>query len=403
MISLPVALNHYKQVAAVLALLLAPLTVGATENLARGKPYLCTTELMPGWTGLVDGQHDSDQPPACFGTDNAAQFPKEVLIDLGNIFQITNIAVYNSLNGNTRHIATWSSLNATDFDKLREYYFPADKLQPLIHSFPARRARYVKITMYDTWTGGRTGDNCLYLREVEVYGTSDSSGGTADTSTDAMALARWQQPLVKPYATRLFRRYCLEAKSSITVGVLGDSFASPDRGGNSTWIDLFVGCLKQRGQYQKVEVIALTGEAGLNNLADLRTELTRFKSVDLLIVAYGRRAALQETPPVQFRRQLRELVQSVQRQVAAFTVIVTPPPLGRQAGLERYEEVKDKDTLAISQAAGQVASLTGCGLVRTASVLAHSDKDMSDLYKDNVSLSQQGHLALSRALEELLW
>ena len=47
----------------------------AERNLAAGKSYLCTTELQPGWTGLVDGQNGSDLPPACFATDNSTQFP----------------------------------------------------------------------------------------------------------------------------------------------------------------------------------------------------------------------------------------------------------------------------------------------------------------------------------------
>ena len=114
--------------AGVLGLIGAGTGAAAERNLAAGKPYLCTTELRPGWTGLVDSQNDSDQPPACFATDNSAQFPKEVIIDLGGVYQLTKIAVYNSLNGHTRYITVWISQDASDFTQLRVYSFPPDRL-----------------------------------------------------------------------------------------------------------------------------------------------------------------------------------------------------------------------------------------------------------------------------------
>ncbi len=139
------------------------------------------------------------------------------------MYQVTKIAVYNSLNGNTRHITVWISLDAKDFTQLRDYYFPPDRIQPLIHSFPShpRPARYVKISMHDTWTGGEGGDNCLYLREVEVYGTETTGADHPDQSGDIMALARWQPPLVRPHSVDLFRRYCLQQQADIVVAHLG--------------------------------------------------------------------------------------------------------------------------------------------------------------------------------------
>ncbi len=400
-------LNRHKRTpaAVVLVLVLTALSSAAQQNLAQGKPYLCTSELLPGWTGLVDGLLSSDQPPGCFATDNSPKFPKEVIIDLGGIFQITKIAVYNSLNGNTRHIAISSSLNATDFEPLRQYYFPPDKVQPLVHSLPThpRRGRYVKIKMYDTWTGGTNGDNCLYLREVEVYGTPEGSAGNTSEPPDTMALARWQQPLVKPDTVRLFRRYCLEASSQLTVAVLGDSFAAVDGQDNPTWPALFVNRLKLRGDYQSIEVISVAGEPGLDNLPQLQDKLAGFASLDLLIIAYGTDAALAGQPTLEFRRQLQQLVQSAQQQSAALIVIVTPAPFAAEPDLARYAQVQGKDGLRLARAAEQVAALTSCPLVRTASVLARSGRDIRDLYQDNVRLSQLAALTLSRAMEELLW
>ncbi len=380
----------------------------AERNLAAGKPYLCTTELRPGWTGLVDSQNDSDQPPACFATDNSAQFPKEAIIDLGGVYQLTKIAVYNSLNGNTRHIAVWISLDAKDFTQLREYYFPPDRIQPLIHSFPShpRPARYIKISMHDTWTGGEGGDNCLYLREVEVYGDEEAESTAVDAWASMMALARWQPALVRPHSVDLFRRYCLQQQTDIVVGVLGDRFAASAGSSSAlsqpTWVDLFSERLKQRGTYETVRVLA-ANSVRLNNLTELRGRLSDFQSVDLLIVAYGTEASLTDMPTLEFRRQLQQLVELVQDELAALTVVVTPAPFAHRPDLAGFAQVQGKDSWRLARAAEQVAALTDCAVVRTASVLAHSEHDVADIYQDNLSLSQMGHLAVARALENLLW
>ncbi len=393
--------------AGVLGLIGAGTGAAAERNLAAGKPFLCTTELRPGWTGLVDGQNDSDQPPACFGTDNSAQFPKEIVIDLGGTYQLTKIAVYNSLNGNTRHISVWISLDARDFTQLREYYFPPDRIQPLIHSFPSHPhpARYVKITMHDTWTGGKDGDNCLYLREVEVYGGEEVEVTGTDTSAGIMSLARWQPPLVKPHAVALFRRYCLEQQTDIVVGVLGDRFANlTDSSGDlfePTWVDLFTKQLKQHGDYQTIQVLT-DSSISLDNLTELRERLRDFQSVDLLIIAYGTEASLTDMPTVEFRRQLQQLVEIAQDELAALIVVVTPAPFAHRPDLAGFAQVQDKENWRLARAAEQVAALTDCAMVRTASVLAHSQQEVAELYRNNVSLTEVGHLAVARALENLL-
>jgi len=394
--------------AIVLGLVSAETTATADRNLAAGKPYLCTTELRPGWTGLVDGQNDSDQPPACFATDNSAQFPKEVIIDLGGVYQLTKIAVYNSLNGNTRHIAVWISLDAKDFVQLREYYFPPGRLQPLIHSFAShpRAARYVKVSMYDTWAGGEGGDNCLYLREVEVYGNQTDEPPESEQSADILALAQWQPPLVRPHAVRLFRRYCLERQTDIVIGVLGDSFAAAASSSSDlsqpTWVDLFAERLKQRGGYETVKVLT-SSDVELSNLSQLRQRLSEFGSVDLLIIAYGTEASLRDVPTLKFRSQLQQLVELIQQELVALTVVVTPAPFAHQPDLARFAQVRNKESWRLACAADQVAMVTGCAVVRTASVLAHSQQEVAQLYQDNISLSETGHLAMARALESLLW
>ena len=257
--------------------------------------------------------------------------------------------------------------------------------------------------MYDTWAGGANGDNCLYLRELEVYGTADAAPAAGGGSTDIMALARLQQPLVKPASVGLFRRYCLQARTRIAVALLGDGFAACGDPAHPTWVDLFIADLKQRGGYEAVDVIQPGAPLPLGDLVKLREQLPRCKRADLLIIAYGTQSAFDATPTLNFRRQLTELLAAVGQELTVLPVLVTPAPFAAQAKLTRYTEVQGKDSQRLARAAEQVAALNGCALVRTASVLARTDRPISELYRDNVSLAAPGHLALSRALGELLW
>ncbi|GAH49340.1 unnamed protein product, partial [marine sediment metagenome] len=275
------------------------------------------------------------------------------------------------------------------------------------HSFSShpRPARYIKISMHDTWTGGEGGDNCLYLREVEVYGDEEAASTAADAWASMMALARWQPALVKPHAVDLFRRYCLEQQTEIVVGILGDRFAASAGSSNAlsqlTWVDLFFERLKQRNNYETIEL--LSSSLDLGNISQLQAKMDDFQAVDLLIIAYGTEASLADMPTLEFRRQLQQLVELIQDELAVLTVVVTPAPFVHRPELAGFAQVQGKESWRLARAAEQVAALNVCPVVRTASVLAHSQRDVAQLYQDNLSLSEMGHLAVARALENLLW
>jgi len=59
-----------------LALLIAAGTAAAQENVALNRPFVCSSDVMDGWTGLVDGVSDSDSGPGCFATSDEVGFPK---------------------------------------------------------------------------------------------------------------------------------------------------------------------------------------------------------------------------------------------------------------------------------------------------------------------------------------
>ncbi len=144
-----------------------------------------------------------------------------------------------------------------------------------------------------------------------------------------------------------------------------------------TWVDLFIEQLKERGAYETVRVLT-DNSIRLDNLTQLRARLSDFQAVDLLIIAYGTEASLTDMPTLEFRRQLQQLV-------------------------DGFAQVQGKDSWRLAYAAEQVATLSNCAVVRTASVLAHSERGVADIYQDNLSLSEMGHLAVARALENLLY
>lgn len=195
--------------AALLALFaLGTASCGAAENLALHRPYLCSDTILPGWTGLTDGITDSDAAPGCFATGGSAQFPKVIVVDLGALCTVNRITLLSSANGNTRHVSLSVSRDAREFEQLREYYFPAAGAQTLAHSFTARQARYVKIALHDTWANGAEGPNCLFLREVQVFGDAPAGGSSSSGGArEELRLARLQPPVVSTPAVTIFRRY----------------------------------------------------------------------------------------------------------------------------------------------------------------------------------------------------
>lgn len=137
-------------------------------NVALNKTF---TDTAPGdskWRGLVDGISNADVPPDCYATDNSPQFPKSILLDLGGLFPIRQIVVTNSLNGNTKSITLYYSPNRSRWDPGWKFVFPAAVVRELTYTLPDRMARYVKIVLEDTYGGGFSGDNVLYLREVQA-------------------------------------------------------------------------------------------------------------------------------------------------------------------------------------------------------------------------------------------
>lgn len=364
---------------------------GPATNLALNRPYASNVQTLPGWTGLVDGDKDSDSAPGCFGTANTSDYPKYVVIDLGGDCSISRVVAYNSANGNTKTVAIGCSADGATYKTLRDPDFifgPGDAI-PLNVSFQPRTAHYVRITLRDTWKGGLGGDNCLFLREVEVFGQR----ATAATRQDPFALAANQAPFVANRSVTIFRRYCLETPGEARVTVLGDGFIS---GCDEPvhWAHIGAAELARLYPDKKLTVNGVGGSEGsiaygLDWAKDHRGSL----APDLIILAYGTNAALAGASADEFRGKYQELVRELVDNTKALIVAVTPLP---------FLPPETRSSRAHEWAVEQVAQAQDLPLLRTAAVLAKIPGDKSLLYVDSTHLSPAGHEAVGNTLADLL-
>jgi hypothetical protein len=374
------------------------LAVGAVaaDNLALHRPYVCSDTILAGWTGLTDGVTDSDEAPGCFATGGSGQFPKSVIVDLGAVCTISKISLYNSTNGNTKHVALSVSRDAQDFEQLREYYFPANGVQTLVHSFTPRQARYVKIVLYDSWGNGAQGPNVLFLRELQVYGDLPGGGVSANgNGREELRLARSQPALVTTPAVSVYRRYGPAAKGNLRIGVLGDSLAGITEQDTRPWPEALAALLEEGGA--KVTLLNLAAvKQKPEDGATLLPALEGDGPPDVVILAYGRDAALAGADLTAFRSAWQALAEKVQQSIPALVVVVTPPPLLDPAGKSLPA------MLPWALAEEQVAAQEGLPLVRGGSVLAAAPDPIA-CYGPGGGLSEAGKSLLAKAVRRLVW
>ena len=372
----------------------------AEENLALNRPYSCNAPNRAGWSGLVDGLRDSDQPPACFATDGGPQFPKHVVLDLGAVCNLFRIEVLNSLNGNTKTVEIYAGDDGEKFVLLRSYVFPNRQLQTLKHVFPARPARYVKIAFRDTYGGGLGGDDYMYLREVEVWGIRQ--GGVAPpVAGSPPTTARW---------LRLFRHYVLESQAEVTIAVLGDcsALAAASEAEPSAFPDILVSMLREGfrapsgGEDNKsFRLENLATEHGTASSALRELDGLAPVDPDIVIVSLGLVDSLHWREG-EFRRDLGELAQRLSNETHAAIILVVPPPIVPQEDKDRFSDAKGKSSEAAAAAARSVAAVTGALLADVPAAFSQSPTRLQQLYQDNLHLNRIGHTVVARVIFQLL-
>lgn len=369
-------------------------------NLALHHSYLCNSATLPGWTGLVDGIKDADTAPGCFASSNDRTFPKFVVIDLGALCRISKVIVYNSSNGNTRTVSVTCSTDASNYRKLRDpdFIFSAAKDVALTLSFKPREARYIRLSFPDTWKGGLGGDNCIFLRELEVYGTRIGP----EQSVDPFAQVGQAPPTVTSRATAIFKRYCLEQPGELKVTVVGDYWVS-GAGEGTHWSKVLAEELAHEYPDKKITVTAVGGAEGAIAVGlQWARENHGSLAPDIIVVAYGAQAALAGAQVKEFRGKYQALVNELVDNTGALVICLAPPPFLQEEKLAQYTRAKGRDTRPYAWAVEEVALSRGLPLVRSATVIARSGADKRAAYKDNLHLSDPGQKLIGEALMGLL-
>ena len=360
-------------------------------NLALDCPYAINVQTLPGWNGLVDGDKTSDSAPGCFATDNAPGYPKYAVIDLQGECTISKVVVYNSANGNTRTVSLASSPDGSHYKKLRDpdFIFAADGAMALTVNFQPRAARYVRVTFVDTWKQGLGGDDCLFLREAEVYGCRSGKA----VQPDPFALASHQAPFVSNRAVAIFKRYCLDTSGDLRMTVVGDTFvAGCDQ--DTHWAKLAAADLSKLYPEKRVVLNAVGGnESALAYGLDWAKDHRGVLAPDLIIVSYGTHAALAGAGLDDFRGKYQALISELLDNTNALIVPVTPLP---------FVSPETRSSAGYDAIVGQIASAGGLPLLRTAAVLSKIPGDKSLLYLDGTHLSPAGHRAVGDSLADLL-
>lgn len=359
-------------------------------NVALGKSFKCSSEPGIAWLGLLDGDKTSDEPPGCFATGPDAEYPKKIVIDLGAVYEIEQIAVYSSTNGNTRQAELWASRDGVTYDRMREpYTFPDKTAQRMSAKFPPREARYVKIALLDTYGGGLGGDHVLFLREVEVFGRPVAA--TAATRT---------RPTISgepPRLARLFRRYVLKPEAQLRLLVIGDDSARGPEGGLA---EALAAKLRERFSLGDVQVTARCEPGYTAQSASSYPVSLADEPPDLVVVALGTADAL-AFDAAAFRAAMEQLLRKLLDRTDGMIVVVAPPPIPNSPDLPRAQESASADT---AEAAWQLASLvqgTEMAIVDAADALRKSGLDVPAAYEDNLSLSHAGHEAVAAAIVDL--
>ncbi len=356
----------------------------AQENVARDRPYEVSTGVMGGWTGLVDGVADSDSAPGCFATDDADDFPKTVTIDLQRPCNINRIAVHNSGNGNTRGIIISISEDGTDYEKLREFIFPQGEPITLNHRFNDRPAQFVRVEFTNTWGGGLGGDNTIFCREIEVFGSPTGGAPVIEPMAEPEGEA-----LIATRDIRLFRRWALRDSRRLSMAVLGDSFASCEE---ETWPQRVADRLVfARPDEAEVTVTAMTDRNLQPNPGSGYVSLTEEAEPDVVLVTFG--TDLEHWNSGSFRSGLAGLVNRLLEETDALVVLVGPA-------------VSDADRTDIGRRAldemEKLADLLSLPVVRTEAALLQNGLTVDQIRDDEGALTEQALSVIANSVLELL-
>jgi sialate O-acetylesterase len=141
------------------------------KNIALGKSYISSDKNRHGWDGgLTDGNWNQSKEN-CFATNESDKFPKEVVVNLKNIYTINGIIIGTPAFGSTKTVKITLSLDGKNYTQVGTVKFSQDIAQKKKLDCNGQNAKFVKLTYTDYYDKKVKYDpRFMFTTEVEVYG-----------------------------------------------------------------------------------------------------------------------------------------------------------------------------------------------------------------------------------------
>ena len=142
---------------------------GLGPNLALNKKFV-SSNPNPGWdSGLTDGSYTASQGTT-YATGDDPTFPKTVTIDLEKNESLGYVVVAVPPFGATKQITVSLSTDNQTFTKVGTYVFPQNIAIKHLYTFPAKDARYVRLTYNNHYSQtSQYGPLYGFTTEAEAY------------------------------------------------------------------------------------------------------------------------------------------------------------------------------------------------------------------------------------------
>jgi predicted phosphodiesterase len=139
------------------------------NNLALGKKVSIQQGAQPQF-GLTDGVWAS-KVPFCYMTDGVDEFPKSVVLDLGDLQSANAVKLGSPIQGSTYNYSVSVSTDGKGFQQIGQVYRNLERNDQYTLFFKGRKIRYVKVTFLKNHddTYGHENKNNAFLSELEVY------------------------------------------------------------------------------------------------------------------------------------------------------------------------------------------------------------------------------------------
>lgn len=184
------------------------------------------------------------------------------------------------------------------------------------------------------------------------------------------------------------------------MGVFGDSFARSAPDSNVHWSKRLAAILGDR--FDRGITLKVSDSMGFS-AADAGIALDEAEQpYDLIVLTLGLEAALGEESVEKFRTSAADVIELLADRTDAMILLLTPLPIAHDKTMKNYEITRDLNTRQYAAALADLAQERMLPVIMTGPLLASSTQGYTELYGDNLGLSEQGHEILARGMAKII-